>query len=94
MSEAAGLPRSGWPQERVLAAYTSAMAHRVCGLLKRIGVEPGFGITGGIAKNAGVVRRIEKELGIKTLKTDFDTQIAGALGAALIALDLVNEARK
>ncbi|KPK97591.1 MAG: benzoyl-CoA reductase [Planctomycetes bacterium SM23_65] len=84
-SEASGLLREGWPKERVLAAYCSAMAHRIADLLERIGVEKEFAITGGIAKNPGVVKRLAKELGIDPLPTDMDTQIAGAIGAALFA---------
>lgn len=84
-SEAAGLLRSGWPKNLVLAAYCSAMAHRVATLLERLGIEPDFAITGGIAKNVGVVKRLEKELNINALTTSYDTQIAGALGAALFA---------
>ncbi len=92
-SEAVGLLRKGWPKEKVLAAYSSAMAHRVVELLERIGMEKEFAITGGIAKNEGVVRRIEKELGIRALAPDLDTQIAGALGAALFAKALVEKER-
>ena len=84
-SEASGLLRQGWPKNRVLASYCSAMAHRVCALLERIGIEESFAITGGIAKNSGVVSRIEKELGVEALKTETDSQIAGAAGAALFA---------
>ena len=84
-SEAAGLLRQGWPKNLVLAAYCNAMAHRVVTLLERLGVEKEFAITGGIAKNIGVVRRLEKELGMTGLKSDYDTQIAGAIGAALFA---------
>jgi len=82
-SEASGLLRQGWPKNKVLAAYCSAMAHRVCSLLERIGVEKQFAITGGIAKNSGVVKRIEKELGVEALQCETDSQIAGAVGAAL-----------
>jgi benzoyl-CoA reductase subunit A len=53
-SEAVGLLRKGWPKEKVLAAYCSAMAHRVVTLLLRLGIEEKFAITGGIAKNIGV----------------------------------------
>ena len=60
----------------------------------RIEIKEDFAITGGIAKNRGVVERLEKELGIKSLKTDYDTQIAGALGAALFAKALVEKERK
>ena len=73
------------PRKRSSPPTASAMAHRVVSLLERIGVEPDFAITGGIAKNIGVVSRLEKELGIKALKPNYDTQIAGALGAALFA---------
>lgn len=90
-TEASGLLREGWPKEKVIAAYSSAMSHRVATLLSRIGVEPDFAITGGIAKNVGVVSRLEKELKIKALTPKYDTQIAGALGAALFARALVEK---
>jgi bzd-type benzoyl-CoA reductase Q subunit len=93
-SEASGLLRKGWPKEKVIAAYSSAMAHRVVTLLERIGVEPDFAITGGIAKNVGVVSRLEKELKIKALTPKYDTQIAGAVGAALFARDLVEKDKR
>ena len=90
-TEAIGLLRSGWSKEKVAAAYCSAMAVRVVKLLERNGIEKDFAITGGIAKNTGVVRRIEKLLGIEALKTKYDTQIAGALGGALIAKTIVDK---
>lgn len=93
-TEAVGLLREGWPKEKVLAAYCSAMAHRVVELLERIGIEKDFAITGGIAKNIGVVKRLEKEIGIKALPPKHDTQIAGALGAALFAKALVEKGKK
>ncbi|MHC4067013.1 MAG: benzoyl-CoA reductase, bzd-type, subunit Q [Planctomycetota bacterium] len=92
-SEAAGLLRQGWDKEKVLAAYCSAMAHRVFNLLERVGVEREFAITGGIAKNPGVVERIERELGFESLKSDIDSQIAGAVGAALFGLALETKKR-
>ena len=92
-TEATGLMRTGWSKEKVLAAYCLAMANRVAKLLERNGIEQDFAITGGIAKNIGVVRRIEKILGIEALKTQWDTQIAGALGGALIGKELVEKKR-
>jgi bzd-type benzoyl-CoA reductase Q subunit len=92
-SEATGLLRKGWPKSKVLAAYCSAMAHRVVSLVERLGVEREFAITGGIAKNPGVVRRIEKELNIEALKPKLDTQIAGALGGALFGKALVEKGK-
>ena len=93
-SEASGLLREGWPKNKVLAAYCSAMAHRVVTLLERIEVQKDFAITGGIGKNSGVVKRLEKELNLEALKTTYDSQIAGALGAALFAQALETKRRK
>ena len=93
-SEATSLLREGWPKSKVLAAYCSAMAHRVFTLLERIGVEKDFAITGGIAKNTGVVKRLEQEIGFEALKPKHDTQIAGAIGGALFAKALLEKERK
>jgi bzd-type benzoyl-CoA reductase Q subunit len=95
-SDAIGLLRKGWPKEKVLAAFCSAMASRVAELLERINVEKDFVITGGIAKNIGVVRRLEEIIGIKALpmKEGFDPMIAGAIGAALFAKALHERQQK
>ncbi|OHC70473.1 MAG: benzoyl-CoA reductase, bzd-type, subunit Q [Rhodocyclales bacterium RIFCSPLOWO2_02_FULL_63_24] len=90
-SEALGLLKAGYTKNKVIAAYCQAMAERVVSLLERIGVEEGFFITGGIAKNPGVVKRIEKLLGIKAMDTKIDSQIAGALGAALFGYTLMSK---
>lgn len=94
-SEVVGLLEQGMPENDIMAAYCSAMSHRIMELLNRLGVKEKFAITGGIAKNEGVVRRLEKELGIQAAEKawhdskyhtyPFDTQIAGGLGAALFA---------
>ncbi len=82
-SEAGALLRKGWKTNEVLAAYCAAMAERISSLLQRVGVEPEFAITGGMAKNSGVVGRLTKKLGVEPATTEWDTQIAGAVGAAL-----------
>ncbi len=90
-SEATALLREGWPKSQVLAAYCSAMAHRVVTLLEQVGIEKEFAITGGIAKNIGVVSRLEDEIGIKALRSKIDAQIAGGLGGALFAQSLLKK---
>jgi len=92
-SEALGLIRQGWSKERVLAAYCSAVAHRIYMLLEKVGVEKDFVITGGMAKNIGVVKRLEEKTGIKALPSDpkYDPQIIGAIGAGLFAKALVEK---
>lgn len=84
-TEALGLLRHGHPLEAVLAAYCRAAAERIAALLERLGVQPGLAVTGGVAKNRGVVERLEALIGIRRLASPWDPQIAGALGAALFA---------
>jgi benzoyl-CoA reductase subunit A len=84
-SEATGLLRRGWTREEVLAAYCKAMADRIFSLVNRVGVKPGFAVTGGMAKNRGVMDRLMKKIGVERMQTQWDTQIAGAAGAALFA---------
>ena len=96
-TEVIGLLEEGWPENEIMAAYCTAMAHRILELLNRLGMEEKFAITGGIAKNIGVARRLEEEAKTKTIEANwydpdmrnkglpFDTQIAGGIGAALFA---------
>ncbi|MHA2225017.1 MAG: benzoyl-CoA reductase, bzd-type, subunit Q [Candidatus Hodarchaeales archaeon] len=93
-SEAVALLRKGWSKDMVLAAYCSAMAHRVVTLLERLGVEDDFAITGGITKNIGVVSRIEKELNVTAPEPTVDPQLAGAIGGALFGKALVEKQRR
>lgn len=102
-TEVVGLLEQGMPDNEIMAAYCSAMAHRIMELLNRLGVKEKFVITGGIAKNEGVVKRLENELGIKTAEKawhkpeyrsyPFDIQIAGGLGAALFANALLSRGK-
>jgi bzd-type benzoyl-CoA reductase Q subunit len=82
-SEATGLLRRGWSTEMVLAAYCRAMAERIFSLVERLGVIPKFAVTGGMAKNIGVMNRLMPMLKMERMKTGWDTQIAGGIGAAL-----------
>ena len=97
-SEATSLLRAGWSVNRVLAAYCAAMAQRVAGLIERMQVEREFFITGGIGKNVGVTRRIERLIGVEAIKLPagsvLDPQMAGAYGAALFAHSLYKKAEK
>jgi benzoyl-CoA reductase subunit A len=104
-TEVVGLLQEGIPENEIMAAYTSAMAHRIVELLNRLGVEKEFAITGGIAKNEGVVKRLAKELNIETVGMDwfqpemrdrkipFDTMVAGGIGAALFAQVMIEKGK-
>ena len=92
-SEATGLLRKGLKTNEVLAAYCSAMANRIYSLLERVGVDPEFAITGGMAKNQGVIGRLTRKMGLEPLKTQWDTQLAGAAGAALFGYALSQQGK-
>ncbi len=53
-------------------------------MVKKLGIKPVVAFVGGVAKNPGVVNALEKALDIK-IKLPEETQITGALGAALLA---------
>ncbi len=63
-----------------------AIANKASGLLRRVGMEPEFMMTGGVAKNPGVVRAVEEKIGAKLYICE-EPEIVGAAGAALDALE-------
>jgi len=65
-----------------------SIAKRITAQVKRIGLEEEVAMTGGVAKNIGVVTELERNLGCK-IKISDEPQINGALGAALIAMEKV-----
>ena len=92
-SEATALLRKGMSINEVLAAYCSAMAERIYSLAQRVGIEAEFAVTGGMAKNRGVRDRLMKKLGFVPLSAKWDTQLAGATGAALFGLTLCQKGK-
>jgi benzoyl-CoA reductase subunit A len=92
-SEAIGLLRKGWSKEEVLAAYCRAMADRIYSIVERVGVQAEFAVTGGLSKNRGVMDRLMQKIGMERLTTHWDTQIAGAAGAALFGFALCQKGK-
>jgi benzoyl-CoA reductase subunit A len=83
-SEALALARSGVPKSDILAGLHDAIAVRCLNLLRRVVLDKDFTVTGGISKNAGMVDKIRKKVGLEPVLAP-DPQIIGALGAALYA---------
>jgi predicted CoA-substrate-specific enzyme activase len=81
------------PVEDIAAGINNAMASRIATLAAAAGTERDICMTGGVSKNAGVVSALEKNLGIriKRIRRD-DPQLAGAIGAALLAAETPEEA--
>ena len=85
-SEAIAYLRKGVSKGDILAGLNEAIATRCLNLLKRVSIEKEFTITGGIAKNRGMVAQLREKVGFEPLLCE-DPQIIGAWGAALFAKD-------
>ncbi|UCC17493.1 MAG: 4Fe-4S binding protein [Dehalococcoidales bacterium] len=83
-SEAIVHLRHGVPKSDILAGLNEAISVRCHNLLKKVTIESDFTITGGIAKNSGMVDKIIKKTGIQPLLAE-DPQLIVALGAAICA---------
>jgi predicted CoA-substrate-specific enzyme activase len=83
-SEVVSLVSEGREVEDILHALSKAVADRTVSLLERVRPAGKIAMTGGVAKNVGVVRAIEERLG-QSMMVYHEPQIVGALGAALIA---------
>ncbi len=68
----------------LVAGIHASVAKRVASLALRNGIVTDVAMSGGVALNQGVVSALQKELRVAIL-THPDSQIAGALGAALFA---------
>ena len=77
--------------EDVVAGIHDSIASRVARMARRLRVEPDVVFTGGVAKNSGVVRALEEHLECKVLVPE-EPLLSGALGAALLARDIVIQA--
>ena len=92
-SEVISYLREGVSKSEVLAGACEALASRVRGLLTRVGIQNDFVISGGIAKNPGVVKRLEQKLN-NPANICHEPQIVGALGAAIFGRELAEKRNK
>lgn len=84
-TEVVSLMADGAEVADIVAGINDTIASRIMTLVYRVGLEEDITISGGVAKNIGVVEFLEKKMGLKTVKLPVDPQIIGAIGAALIA---------
>ncbi|MEN6357412.1 MAG: acyl-CoA dehydratase activase [Armatimonadota bacterium] len=83
-SEVVALVAKGLPKEDIIRGLHMSIAERIYGMVVRLRGKAPFVMTGGVAKNSGVVRAIEARLDTTLIVPD-EPQIVGALGAAVIA---------
>ena len=70
----------------ILGGVHLAIAKRTVSLARRTEIEPAITVTGGVARNVGMVRALEEVLGA-SLQVSTDSHFTGAIGAALFALE-------
>jgi (R)-2-hydroxyacyl-CoA dehydratese activating ATPase len=85
-TEVISLLAEGRAKPDILGAVHAAIAKRTFGLVSRVGKRGPVVMTGGVANNAAAVHYIQKELGLP-LQLAPTPQVAGALGAAILALE-------
>lgn len=83
-SEVVALVASGIAREDIIRGLHRSVAERVYAMIARLRAEPPFVMTGGVAKNSGVVAALAERLNTDLLVPD-EPQIVGALGAAIVA---------
>jgi activator of 2-hydroxyglutaryl-CoA dehydratase len=91
-SEVVSLVAQNTPPADIIHGLNRAVAAKTAALARRLGSEPVYMMTGGVARNAGVVKALEEKLGTDIFVSG-QAQLCGALGAALIALDALEGAR-
>jgi predicted CoA-substrate-specific enzyme activase len=76
--------------EDVLMGVHQAITSRCVSLARRVGIESEVTFTGGVSRNVAMVKLIEDACGMK-INISPDAHFCGALGAALYALERVQQ---
>ena len=85
-SEVISLIANNEEKPDIAAGVCRAVAGKAYSLMRRVGLEGAYMMTGGVAQNPGVVRAVEELIGEKLFICE-DPEIVGATGAALLALE-------
>jgi len=82
-SEVVSLVARNHPKDEIIRGLHRAIVNRVWSMVKGLGVHGAVTMSGGVAKNSGVVALMEERLG-QPIHVYSEPQIIGALGAALL----------
>ena len=78
---------NGVPAEDIMMGAMVALGGRAVQLMRRVGLEPGFMLTGGMTRNSAMIKALEGNLkATLSVAPDGLGQLNGALGAALLGL--------
>ena len=85
-SEVVSLIADDTPTADIVHGLCMSVATKTKSLARRVNAEPAYLMTGGVANNAGVVQALSEVLGAP-VRTHPDSQLCGAIGAALLGLE-------
>jgi predicted CoA-substrate-specific enzyme activase len=91
--EVAASLAQGIPVSDLLAGVHQSLADRICRMVNRLRVEEVVIVTGGGAKNRGLLKALSEQLGHEILVPE-EPLITGALGAALMGKEIVEKAKQ
>jgi predicted CoA-substrate-specific enzyme activase len=91
--EVAASLAQGIPVSDLLAGVHQSLAERINTMVNRLRVEETVIVTGGGAKNRGLLKALSEQLGHEILVPD-EPLITGALGAALMGKEIVEKAKQ
>jgi len=74
----------GSSKEDILWGVHESVASKIASVVKRVGVEEEVVFTGGVGRNVGLVKALEKQLG-HAIRVPEHPETVGALGAAILA---------
>lgn len=89
-SEIIGLLAQDVPKERIIAGVLASIARRCSSMAARLGLSGHVTFCGGVAQNRLLSTYIQQETGWD-LQAPEDPQIVGALGAAVLAHEMIKE---
>jgi len=89
--EVVALLSRGEKLEDIIAGLHDALASRVAALARRLKVEPDVVLTGGVAKNIGMVKAMKENLNCELLVPE-EPLLTGAMGAAILAKETYTKA--
>jgi len=82
--EVVALLSRGEKLKNIVAGLHDALASRIATLARRLEIEPDLVLTGGVAKNSGMVRAMKENLDCEIFVPE-EPLLTGALGAAILA---------
>ena len=86
-TEVISLIAQGFPKEEIIAGIHKAVADRVLNMASSIGLVTPVALSGGVAKNLGIIKVIRQKIG-EEVYIPHNPQIIGAIGAALYARNI------